>query len=220
MIKPMEEYVGRIGISKELFREVTDALNDITRNEVYTLLNAQDLANTLLTILPQFTVKITQPLIKATQTIANSLSAGKLTVNELRSIEVRIGRELANGLRSTGHPQAEDLVQVLSTLIEHDLWVTEALSRYGYDGLIRRINERALNETTEETAYLMATLLTWHSATTATLNLIKEYKETNRDTLTKWAAAYAEELDTYIDTLDMLINDEAYETLKEERIIT
>ncbi len=50
------------------------------------------------------------------------------------------------------------------------------------------------------------------------LGTVEEYREVNRDKLTKWSREYAEGLDAHIDTLDLLINDEAYEMLKEEGI--
>ncbi len=36
----------------------------------------------------------------------------------------------------------------------------------------------------------------------------------NRDTLSYWCREYAEEVDGYIDTIDTLLDDEAYEVIK------
>ncbi len=57
------------------------------------------------------------------------------------------------------------------------------------------------------------------SATSAVLGLVKEFKEANRDALAMWCREYAKKVENYIDTLDLLLDDEVYEGLVELGII-
>ena len=61
--------------------------------------------------------------------------------------------------------------------------------------------------------HTMYTTFTWLSASAAVLELVRDYSERNRDTLALWSKEYAEELNTYIDTLDTLLDEETYNEL-------
>ncbi len=182
-------------------------------------MNADNLSNAFLTNLLTFTVKIINPTIKLTQYVSSNIALGRISINDFSRVELELGKELARSIRSTNYPRAEDLIYALSILIEHDQWVMDNMVRHGFDGLMSRINKRALNEAGEASAYLMATMFAWYSATNAVLGIVKEFRRENLDTLAQWSRAYAEELDAYIDTLDLLISDETYKALREEGVI-
>ena len=125
-----------------------------------------------------------------------------------------LARHTARLLRNTGYEHAEDLVYGLSIMIEYDLWLVEKVVKLGLEELLEKLSERALTEALEISSYLRYLGFAWISATTAILGIIKEYKVENRDTLSQWCREYAEEIDSYIDTIDTLLDDEAYEVIK------
>ncbi|WP_460172818.1 hypothetical protein [Vulcanisaeta sp. JCM 14467] len=214
------DYVAALGVPRDLMDYVMRAFKDALDREVRTVLNSTDLTNEFLLDLSMFTNRVINPMIRLTQELANGIVFRGISVDDFNKAELAIGKELAKLIRSTNYPYAEDLVYALSILIEHDHWVINNVARYGFNGLLSRINERALNEAGDTSVYLMATAFAWYSATAAVLGLIKEFRGVNRDALAQWSRAYAEELNAYIDTLDLLINDETYKTLKEEGVIT
>lgn len=213
------DYATALGISNDLVGNITNAFKDALDNEVYAVLNAEDVTNTFLINLPIFTGRVINLMIRSTQDVVRGISLSKISINDFNRAELAISRELARLIRSTNYPHAEDLVYALSMLIEYDLWVVNNVVRYGFNEVISRINERALNEAGEASAYLMATAFAWYSSTSAVLGMVREYREGNRDLLARWSREYADELDAYIDTLDLLINDETYEALVEEGVI-
>jgi len=60
---------------------------------------------------------------------------------------------------------------------------------------------------------------TWLSSTAALLGIVKNYREENRDKMAQWRREYANEVEDYIDTLDILVKDEVYEKLAELGIV-
>ncbi len=220
VVKQSIDYVTALDIPRDLIDNTLSAFRDALDNEVRTVLSADNLSNAFLTNLSTFTVKIINPIIKLTQHVSSNIGlGGRISINDFGRVELALGRELARLIRSTNYSRAEDLVYALSILIEHDQWVINNVVKYGFDGLMDRINERALNEVGETSAYLMATMFAWYSSTTAVLGIVKEFRRENLDSLAQWSRAYAEELDTYIDTLDLLISDETYKALREEGVI-
>ncbi len=214
------DYVTALGIPRDLIDNTLSAFRDALDNGgVRTVLNTDNLSNAFLTNLSTFTVKIINPIIKLTQHVSGNIGLGRISINDFSRVELALGRELARLIRATNYSRAEDLVYALSILIEHDQWVINNVVKYGFDGLMDRINKRALNEVGETSAYLMATIFAWYSATTAVLGIVREFRRENLNALAQWSRAYAEELDAYIDTLDLLISDETYETLREEDVI-
>ena len=207
-------------ISRDLMDYVMKAFKDALDNEVRTVLNPTDLTNEFLLDLPIFTNRIVNLMIRLTQEVTSGIALGRVSMNELSRVKLGISRELAGLIRSTNYSRAEDLVYPLSMLIEHDLWVMDNVARYGFNGLLVRINERTLNEVSGASAYLMAIAFAWYSVTAAVLGLVRGFRETNRDVLAQWSRAYANELSAYVDTLDLLINDETRGVLREEGVIT
>ncbi len=141
------------------------------------------------------------------------------TIKRFRVLMLNVARSIARTLRSTGHKYSEDLVYVYSILVDHDLWIMKKIIKYGIEGLIKRLIERAEQETIEAIKYLKITSYSWITATSAILNIARQYKEENITLLTKIAKDHAKELDTYIDTIDLLITDETYRHLIELGII-
>ncbi len=79
-------------------------------------------------------------------------------INDVKDTELALSRGLAEAIREAKYRYADDLTYALSVLTEHGIWAIEALNRHGYEGLAKRVNERALNEAAEASTYLVATL--------------------------------------------------------------
>jgi hypothetical protein len=80
--------------------------------------------------------------------------------------------------------------------------------------LLERLWERALREALSLQSYLSYLLFAWVSAVSAVTGIVERFREENRDILAAWCREYADEVDAYIDTVDTLLDDDAYETLK------
>jgi len=126
---------------------------------------------------------------------------------------------LAEVIRGSGYRYAENLVYGLGALVDRDMWVLDKVSRYGIEGVVGRLVERSLETFLSFTGYTMYLAFAWTSATAAVLGLVKEFRETNRDTLAAWCRKYAEKVENHIDTLDLLLDDEVYGDLAELKII-
>lgn len=48
------------------------------------------------------------------------------------------------------------------------------------------------------------------AATSAVLGLVDLFSEANRDAFADWCGEYAHEVEDYIDTIDVLLDDDAY----------
>lgn len=126
---------------------------------------------------------------------------------------------LAKELRATSYENIEDLVCTVSIVFDHDLWVMDRISETGVEAFTNKLIKRAPRELYETSGYYMYLLFSVFSSMSAVLKLVDTYKKENLDTLIIWAKFYANELDLYLDTLDMFLSDETYKELINEGII-
>ncbi|WP_460125963.1 hypothetical protein [Stetteria hydrogenophila] len=160
----------------------------------------------------RFWATIHKPLLEAGEALlAAAASPGVL--DEVARPEREAARELAGILRGTGYRRAGDLVRGLAALVDRDLWLTRWLGRLGPEGLRARLAGRGLRELLEFTDCTLRLLFAWTAAAAPLLGLIREYREDSRDALAELAGRLAGEVEDYIDTLDLLLDDEAYEDL-------
>jgi hypothetical protein len=187
--------------------KIVKALEESLSSEIAQALNTKNIEKEFPTLAEKFWLRISLPLLELNQKIT-PLPSDKL--KELIELEKEAARETAKLIRNTGYRYAEDLVYGLSAMIDYDAWLVEKLSQLGPETLFEKLWQRGLQETLQLSIYTRYLLFAWISATSAFLNLLEEYREENRDTLAKWSRTYAEEVEAYIDTLDTLLDDEAY----------
>lgn len=201
--------------------EIEEVIREAVKEEVSAALNDPNLEETFGWYMVAFAFRIMSPLVRSSLHVLRGLeTVENEDVEELVREEETMYKRLAEEIRATGYKHAEELVYGLSVIADHDVWVLRKVKKYGIEGLLRRLGERALMETVEASRCLAALLFTWFSATAALFNLVDKFREENRDTLAKWSKELAEELDAYIDTLDLLISDEDYEALKEVGLVS
>ncbi len=139
----------------------------------------------------------------------------KNILEEFISLEEEIATLLAKLIRSSRYKHAENLAYGLSAFVNHDLWVLRKISGLGFEGFVKRLVGRGSKEFMEFIGYTMYLTFTWAASTVAVLGIVREYREENRDALAQWCKSYAREVEDYLDTLDILVNDEVYEELVE-----
>ena len=187
--------------------KIAKALEESLSSEIAQALNTKNIEKDFPTLAEKFWLRISLPLLELNQKIT-PLPSDKL--KELMELEKEAARETAKLIRDTGYRYAEDLVYGLSAMIDYDAWLLEKLSQFGLEKLADTLRHRGLQETLQISIYTRYLLFAWISATSALLKLLEEYREENRDALAKWSRTYAEEVEAYIDTLDTLLDDEAY----------
>jgi hypothetical protein len=208
MIEKLSRFVGR----RELGRLVK-AVDTAVRYEISQALRSDNLTKVFPKLTRRFWSRVELHISVITDRVFDSVASLE-DLKEFREVEMDLARYIAKLLRNTGYERAGDLVYGFSIMIEYDLWLVEKVVKLGLEELLEKLSERALTETLELSSYLRYLGFAWISATTATLGIIKEYKVENRDTLSQWCREYAEEVDSYIDTIDTLLDDEAYEVIK------
>jgi hypothetical protein len=208
MFERLSRFVGR----REL-RRLMKAVDTAVRYEVSQALRFDNLPKVFPKLTRRFWSRVELYISVITDRVFDNVVSLE-DLKEFREVEMDLARHTARLLRNTGYEHAEDLVYGLSIMIEYDLWLVEKVIKLGLDELLEKLSERALTEILEASSYLRYLGFAWISATTATLGIIKEYKVENRDTLSQWCREYAEEIDSYIDTIDTLLDDEAYEIIK------
>uniref|UniRef100_A0A7C1CEK3 Uncharacterized protein n=1 Tax=Thermofilum adornatum TaxID=1365176 RepID=A0A7C1CEK3_9CREN len=191
--------------------KIVKALEESLSSEIAQALNTKNIEKEFPTLAEKFWLRILLPLLELNQKIT-PLTSDKL--KELIELEKEAARETAKLIRSTGYRYAEDLVYGLSAMVDYDEWLVEKLSQLGPETLFEKLWQRGLQETLWLSIYIRYLLFAWISATSALLKLLEEYREENRDTLAKWSRTYAEEVEAYIDTLDTLLDDEAYTVIE------
>ena len=89
------------------------------------------------------------------------------------------------------------------------------MARLGLEELVKRLASKVPDAVLQFAVYSMYLAFAWASATVAVLGIVKEYSESNRDALARWSHEYAKEVEGYIDTLDLFLDDEVYSDLLE-----
>jgi len=196
--------------------KIAKALEESLSSEIAQALNTKYIEKDFPTLAEKFWLRISLPLLELNQKIT-PLPSDKL--KELIELEKEAARETAKLIRNTGYKYAEDLVYGLSAMIDYDAWLLEKLSQLGLEKIADTLWHRGLQETLQLSIYIRCLLFAWISATSALLKLLEKYREENMDTLAKWSRAYAEEVEAYIDTLDTLLDDEAYIVIEKMSVL-
>lgn len=187
-------------------------IDDILKNDIPNILTSNDVNKALIDSLPLFKFKIMGLLL---QTSVNLFENKRIKLDEVIELWKEFAKNVADALRSSNNRNAEDLVYSYSILIDQDIWVINKVKEYGLDGFLRRISDRASQEASEMPSHMILLLFAWLSAVAAIFRLVNQFKEENAEELIRISKRETEELDLYIDTLDLLISDDSYKALKE-----
>jgi len=203
-------------VSTEALEKLDKSFNEALRNEIHEVLNTDNLEQNFPMLVEKFWARIALPLIELSNTIY-TLDAEDL--RKFREVEEELARAVAKLLKNSNYNYADNLIYALSTLVDRDLWVLDKISELGFNALIKKIIDRALDVVLQFSGYTMYLTFAWVSSTAAVLGIARECKERNRDILAIWCQEYAKEINSYLDTLDLLLDDEVYEDLVELGII-
>jgi len=196
-------------VGKTTLDELVKVTGKVLENEVSSILKSHNLNEDFPIYVQLFWASMLPLLTK----FSTSMMLSK--VEDFKELGISLAEEITRRLRSTQSIYAEDLVYSLSVLIDHDLWVFDKVAVYGLEGLFDRLTKRAEREVTEASGYLAYLVFAWFSASSAILGLVRDYREENLGILVSWSKHYAREVDAYIDTLDLLVDDETYNELRE-----
>jgi len=216
-LSKLKEAAGRLReiVGEETVRMTDRVFDEVLEHEVREILNVDDVEGRFPDLVMRFWARILLPLVELNEKLVRDINI----LGEVRKIEVEMGMALAEIIRNTGYRHAEELVRGLGALIDRDIWVIDCMSKYGAKEAINKLMKRGAIPLLDLMGYTMLLTFAWTAASAAVLGLVKEFKESNRDTLARWCGKYAEEIEGYIDTLDLLLDDEVYEDLKEIGII-
>lgn len=205
VIKRFKDIIGA-----EILKKLNKAFDEALENEIYQILNTDNLECNFPILAEKFWARIALPLIDLNTII---YTPDMETLRKLIEIEEELAKAMTKMIRNSGYNYADDLIYALSILVDHDLWVLDKVSKLGLDNLIKKFIDRAPDTLLHFSSYMIYLIFTWIASTATTLGIVKKYNEKNRDTLAKWCRKYAEDIDNYLDTLDLLLDDEAYEDL-------
>jgi len=195
-------------VGEDVAEKVRKVWEEALGGEIRRVLTTDDLAQEFSRAAWKFWARLLPLLMEMTTRLYDSSGLGKV-----RAYEEELARAVAKALRASGYSGAEDLVYALSALVNRDVWILDWASKLGPNEFVKRLITRALDEALQLTGYTVYLTFAWLASTAAVLCLAEEYREANRDQLAAWARQYAEEVQGLLDTLDLLLDDEAYEDL-------
>jgi len=108
----------------------------------------------------------------------------------------------------------EDLKYAGAQLFNYDLWLLEKTREVGLERFLSLLAERACDEAYQMHGYLLALLYVILAITAALLGTVPAFNRESLKVLVEWARHYAEELDSYVDTVNLLVTDEYYEAVE------
>jgi len=195
-------------VGEDVAEKVRKAWEEALGGEIRRALTADDLVQEFSGAAWEFWARLLPLLMEVTTRLYASSDIGKV-----KAYEEELAKAVAKALRASGYARAEDLVYALSALVDRDVWILDWASKLGLNEFVKRLVTRALDEALQLTGYTVYLTFAWLGSTAAVFGLAKEYREANRDQLAAWARQYAEEVQGLLDTLDLLLDDEAYEDL-------
>ena len=196
----------------KLLDELARLFDESLRDEIRATLNTDDLDRDLPALARRFWDRLA-PLLMELSYVA--YESGRPSSESLREAEESLAEAVARALRRSGYGRAEDVVYGLSALVDRDEWILDKVAELGLGGLVSRLVERAsdaLQQLSEHVFYLTFAVV---AAAAAVLGAVKEYRPENLDRLASLCRSHAEGVEDYLDTLDVLQDDEAYEDLRE-----
>jgi len=197
-------------VGEDVAEKVHMAWEEALGSEIQRVLTTDDLTQEFSRAAWKFWARFLLLLMEITTRLPIYDSSG---IGKIRAYEEELARAVAKALRASGYAKAEDLVYALSTLVDRDVWILDWVSKLGFREFVIRLITRAFDEAQQLTGYTAYLTFAWLASTAAVLGLAKVYREANRDLLAAWARQYAEEVQGLLDTLDLLLDDEAYEDL-------
>ena len=218
VLKVVEELKGLVGV--KILDKLDRLFDEALKEEIWEALNTDNLERDVPILSEKFLARIALPMVELSNSLYTRMYASDRNVlMRFREIEKGLAKTIAGTLRLSEYEHTENLVYALSVLVDRDLWVLDKVVELGFEGLVSRLLDRALSVVLQLAGYTMYLAFAWVSASSAVLGLVKEYKEGNRDTLATWCRVYAKEVEGYLDTLDLLLDDEVYSDLLELDIV-
>lgn len=206
-------------VEERLLKELEEAFEEALNGPIRRILNSPSLSVDFPLEVYSFLSVVAKPLNQFSVYSLNKVSSNEKAYGEFNKLFKELYNNLAKELRATGYENIEDLVYAMSIVFDHDLWVINKVHDMGIEAFTNKLIERAPRELYETSGYYMYLLFSLFSSMAAVLNLVDTYKKENLSTLIFWAKSYADELDLYLDTLDLFLSDETYEELVSEGII-
>lgn len=109
---------------------------------------------------------------------------------------------------------SEDVKSAALQLFDYDLWLLGKVTELGMNEFLKALLTYASDEIKHMSAYLIALSLTLMAIDAGVSEWVPCNVE-NLKILVSWAKHYAKELDSYLDTVDLLITNECREVLEE-----
>jgi len=211
LIDKVKEFVG-----SDIFEKLAEAVEEGITCEVSEILTTENIDKAFSSLAEKFWLRLALPMFDINQKV---FSFTVEDFSRMMKLEEDIAYEVTRLLRSSGYKYAEELVYGLSAMVDYDTWLLKKVSEINFEGFIKRLWERGLEEMLQLSVYIRYLFFAWTSATSAILKIVKRYREENIDILTKWCKTYAEEVETYIDTIDTLLDDESYKIIEKLEIV-
>ncbi len=180
------------------------------------LIEPKDLEQSLGENLPAFTFHLTSVTLPVLSSLLLEPSAKSL-LRGLIDLEKKAYRELEVILREQAPPHGvnpQPIIKMHAAAIDYDIWAINAILDVGFKGFMARLLERARTEAEHLGEHLYPLLYALTCVDSAILEGSPHRKDT-LEKLVKWGFSHANEVEDYIDTLSLLISDEAYEALAE-----
>lgn len=202
-------------VGDEIFKRLDKVFNEALSDEIFKALNTDDLEHEFSTLVEKFWARLALLLVE----LSTSVYTNKSVLKALRSVEEELAKAIAKALKLSGYEYADNLVYALSALVDRDLWIIDKVAELSFEELVKKLTDRALDTVIQLAGYTMYLAFAWISASVAVIGIAKKYRERNRDMLATWCREYAREVEEYLDTLDLLLDDEVYNDLRELRVI-
>ena len=196
-------------VGYRLFTKLTTAFRDSLNEEVLKVLNTDTPESVLSDLSTRFWARMSLPVLELNEMILSSLEV----LNKSVTVGEKLAKVTAELIKNSGYERADDIVYGLASLVEYDRWFVEKVRMTGVDGLAQRVSARALETALSFARCSMDLTFAWISSASAALGIVKRYRRENMHYLAGLCRELAHKLDAYMDTLDMVVDDELYEDL-------
>ena len=119
-------------------------------------------------------------------------------------------RQKASGILGE---KVEVLIDVTATLFDYDLWVLGKIKEYGLGGFMKKL-ENYKDVVTEMVSHLLQAHHAYFITLYGVLSSRENYKLENLNKAVSLAWKHCQELDDYVDTVNILITPNLYEEVK------
>lgn len=205
-VTELKDYIELIFGTKlaNLYRQV---LCEALGYEIYEVLNTESLSEEDLSI---YTLGFWRRLVSL-DIVTESLNVIKSLLRsdktEFRAIYSRVLDVLTRRIGESKYDYSEHVVQVLSALLDKDLWVFDRCRIFGLEGLISRLIGRACCESLEFVNTMIMLAFATMSILAALFGYVR-YRVENLDRLVSWSVELAEVLNNCMSVLDSKLMEE------------